>query len=226
MRMLLAEDDVRLGELLERALTETGWDVEWVTDGLVACGRALPGGPEFAVIVLDWMLPGLDGVSVCRRLRDAGVTTPILMLTARGEVRDRVVGLDAGADDYLPKPFDLKELFARVRALRRRSEFADPDVVSVGDLTVDRDARQVERGGVKIELSAREFDILHLLVAKAGRVVTRFELFDHVWDGDTDISSNVIDVHVARVRAKIDRPFGTETITTVRGTGFRVETPE
>lgn len=225
MHVLLAEDDARLGALLEQALSEASWDVEWVTDGLAAYGRALPGGLPYDVLVLDWMLPGLDGVSVCRRLREAGVVTPVLMLTARDAVRDRVVGLDAGADDYLPKPFDLDELLARLRALQRRAEYADPDAVSVGDLVVDRSSRTVERGGTPIELSTREFDILYLLVANAGRVVSRFELFDRVWDGDTDISSNVIDVHLARVRSKIDRPFGTHTITTVRGTGFRVEVP-
>jgi two-component system OmpR family response regulator len=225
MRILLAEDDTRLGALLEQALTEAGWDVEWVTDGLAAYGRALPGGLAYDVLVLDWMLPKLDGVTACRRLRDAGVITPILMLTARDSVRDRVIGLDSGADDYLPKPFDLDELLARLRALQRRAEVADREVATVGDLVVDRGARRVERAGIAIELSAREFDILHLLVANLGRVVSRYELFDHVWDGDTDISSNVIDVHIARVRSKIDRPFGTNTIVTVRGTGFRVETP-
>jgi two-component system OmpR family response regulator len=162
-------------------------------------------------------------VTVCRKLRDAGVTTPVLMLTARSEVRDRVAGLDAGADDYLPKPFDLDELMARLRALRRRGLDATSRTVELGDLVVDPSARRVRRGEVEIELSAREFDILHLLVSRAGQVVTRFTILDEVWDGETDLRSNVIDVHIASVRAKIDRPFGTDTITTLRGVGYRAE---
>ncbi|RJS46953.1 response regulator transcription factor [Nocardioides cavernaquae] len=225
MQILVAEDDVRLGALLETALTEEGWEVELVGDGLSAFGRALPGGLPYDVLLLDWMLPGLEGVTVCRRLREAGVTTPVLMLTARSEIGDRINGLDSGADDYLAKPFDLGELMARLRALVRRSALLTPAIVSVGDLVVDADARRVTRGETPIDLSAREFDILHVLVQEAGRVVSRYDLFDRVWDGETDIGSNVIDVHLARIRAKIDRPFGTETITTVRGAGFRIEVP-
>jgi two-component system OmpR family response regulator len=225
MQILVAEDDVRLGALLETALAEEGWEVEVVGDGLSAYGRALPGGLPYDVVLLDWMLPGLDGVTACRRLRAAGVTTPVMMLTARGESGDRIDGLDAGADDYLAKPFDLGELMARLRALVRRSAIQAPAVVSVGDLVLDSDSRRVTRGDTPIELSTREFDILQVLIREAGRVVTRFDLFDRVWDGETDIGSNVIDVHLARIRAKIDRPFGTETITTVRGAGFRIEVP-
>jgi two-component system OmpR family response regulator len=207
MQILVAEDDVRLGALLETALAEEGWEVELVGDGLSAFGRALPGGLPYDVLLLDWMLPGLEGV-----------TTPVLMLTARSEIGDRINGLDSGADDYLAKPFDLGELMARLRALVRRSALLTPAIVSVGDLVVDADARRVTRGETPIDLSAREFDILHVLVQQAGRVVSRYDLFDRVWDGETDIGSNVI-------RAKIDRPFGTETITTVRGAGFRIEVP-
>jgi two-component system OmpR family response regulator len=225
MQILVAEDDVRLGALLETALAEEGWEVELVGDGLSAFGRALPGGLPYDVLLLDWMLPGLEGVTVCRRLREAGVTTPVLMLTARSEIGDRINGLDSGADDYLAKPFDLGELMARLRALVRRSALLTPAIVSIGDLVVDADARRVTRGETPIDLSAREFDILHVLVQQAGRVVSRYDLFDRVWDGETDIGSNVIDVHLARIRAKIDRPFGTETITTVRGAGFRIEVP-
>jgi two-component system OmpR family response regulator len=223
VRVLVAEDDPRLNDLLVQSLSEAGWDVESVTDGRAAYGRALPGGLAYDVLLLDWMLPGLDGVTVCRKLRDAGVTTPVLMLTARSEVRDRVAGLDAGADDYLPKPFDLDELMARLRALRRRGLDATSRTVELGDLVVDPSARRVRRGEVEIELSAREFDILHLLVSRAGQVVTRFTILDEVWDGETDLRSNVIDVHIASVRAKIDRPFGTDTITTLRGVGYRAE---
>jgi two-component system, OmpR family, response regulator len=229
VRVLVAEDDVRLAALLEQSLDEAGWHVETVHDGTSAYGRALPGGLPYDVLLLDWMLPGQDGVTVARRLRDAGVRTPILMLTARGQVTDRITGLDAGADDYLAKPFDLDELLARLRALRRRTAYdsGEDDVVTVpdpaGDLVVDPVARRVRRGDVEIELSAREFDILYLLVSRAGRVVSRFTILDEVWDGETDLRSNVIDVHLAAIRAKIDRPFGTSTITTLRGAGYRVD---
>jgi two-component system OmpR family response regulator len=223
VRILVAEDDVRLADLLDQSLTEAGWEVEVVHDGTAAYGRALPDGIPYDVLLLDWMLPGTDGVSVCRRLRTLGVTTPVLMLTARGDVRDRIDGLDAGADDYLAKPFDLDELLARLRALRRRSSYAEEAVVEVDDLVVDPMSRRVSRAGTAIELSAREFDVLHLLVARAGQVVSRYAILDEVWDGETDLRSNVIDVHLAAIRAKIDRPFGTSTITTVRGAGYRVD---
>ena len=226
MRILVAEDDERLADLLDQSLAEAGWEVEVVHDGRSAYGRALPDGVPYDALLLDWMLPGLDGVSVCRRLRELGVATPILMLTARGEVRDRVAGLDAGADDYLPKPFDLDELLARLRALRRRATYAEEAVVDIGTLSVDPVARRVSRSGIEVELTAREFDILHLLVSRAGQVVSRYTILDEVWDGETDLRSNVIDVYLASVRAKIDRPFGTSTITTVRGAGYRVEVPD
>jgi two-component system OmpR family response regulator len=223
VQVLVAEDDVRLAALLEQSLREAGWDVEVVHDGRSAYGRALPGGLPYDVLLLDWVLPELDGVTVCRRLREAGVTTPVLMLTARGDVRDRIRGLDAGADDYLPKPFDLDELLARLRALHRRTTYDELDVLEVGDLVVDAAARRVRRAEVEIELSSREFDILWLLASRAGKVVTRYTILDEVWDGETDLRSNVIDVHLATIRSKIDKPFGTDTITTVRGAGYRLD---
>ena len=223
MRILVAEDDRRLADLLDQSLTEAGWAVEVAHDGRSAYGRALPDGVPYDVLLLDWMLPGLDGITVCRRLRALGVTTPVLMLTARGDVRDRIDGLDAGADDYLVKPFDLDELLARIRALVRRSTYGDQAIVEVRDLVVDPAARTVSRAGVPVELSAREFDVLHLLVSRSGQVVSRYTILDEVWDGETDLRSNVIDVHLASIRAKIDRPFGTSTIATVRGAGYRVD---
>jgi two-component system OmpR family response regulator len=223
VRVLLAEDDLRLAALLEQSLVEAGWEVEVVHDGRSAYGRALPDGLPYDVLLLDWMLPELDGVTVCRRLRDLGVTIPVLMLTARGAVRDRIQGLDAGADDYLPKPFDLDELLARLRALHRRTSYDQQDVVQVGDLVIDAASRRVKRGDTPIELSTREFDILHLLAVNAGRVVSRFTILDEVWDGETDLRSNVIDVYLASIRSKIDKPFGTSTITTVRGAGYRLD---
>jgi two-component system, OmpR family, response regulator len=224
VRLLLAEDDPRLAAILVQALGEAGWQVEAVADGREAYARALAEDPP-DVLLLDWMLPGLDGLSVCRRLRAMGVTTPVLVLTARAAVTDRISGLDAGADDYLPKPFDLDELLARLRALHRRAAYDQQPVVTLGDLVVDSGARRVRRREVDIDLSAREFDILWLLATHAGSVVSRFAILDEVWDGDTDLRSNVIDVHLAAIRAKVDRPFGTSTITTVRGAGYRLEQP-
>ncbi len=227
-RVLVAEDEARLADLLQQSLEEAGWDVDVVPDGPAAYRAALGalGGdaPAYDVLMLDWMLPGMEGVTVCRKLRELGVRTPVLMLTARITVPDRVTGLEAGADDYLVKPFDLDELIARLRALRRRGG-ADEDErpLRVDDLTLDPAARRVQRGGTEIELSAREFDILRLLMERTGRLVTRFTILDEVWDGETDLRSNVIDVHVAALRAKIDRPFGTQTITTLRGAGYRVD---
>jgi len=223
VRILVAEDDKRLADVLDQSLTEAGWEVEVVHDGRSAYGRALPDGIPYDVLLLDWMLPELDGVAVCRRLRELGVTTPVLMLTARADVRDRIDGLDAGADDYLPKPFDLDELLARLRALRRRTAYADAARLMIGDLVVDPGARRVARADIEIELSAREFDILHLLTSRAGKVVSRYTILDEVWDGETDLRSNAIDVHIASIRGKIDKPFGTHTITTLRGAGYRVE---
>ncbi|GAA4086679.1 response regulator transcription factor [Nocardioides kongjuensis] len=225
MRVLVAEDDVRLADLLDESLSEAGWDVEVVHDGRTAYERLLAGS-EYDVALLDWMLPGKDGLSVARQLRGLGLVTPILMLTARGEVRDRIEGLDAGADDYLPKPFDLDELLARLRALYRRNSLTGRAPVQVGDLVVDPGSRRVTRAGEEVTLSAREFDILHLLAAHAGQVVTRLTILDEVWDGETDLRSNVIDVHLAAIRAKIDRPFGTRTITTLRGVGYRLDPPD
>ncbi|MFL6150744.1 MAG: response regulator transcription factor [Ornithinibacter sp.] len=220
MRILIVEDDDRLRALLADTLAEAGWDVEEAADGRAGVGAALGGTHD--VVLLDVLLPGLDGISLCRRLRAAGNEVPVLMLTARDQVASKIEGLDAGADDYLPKPFDVDELLARLRALTRRTAAAQGPII-IGDLRVDPAARRVARAGTEIELTAREFDILELLVSRAGQVVTRFEILDEVWDGETDLRSNVIDVYLASIRAKIDRPFGTRTITTVRGAGYRVE---
>ena len=223
MHVLVAEDEARLAALLEQSLAEAGWEVDVHADGRSAYDAALAGGTDYDILLLDWMLPQLDGVSVCRRLREMGVRTPVLMLTARTTVPDRITGLDAGADDYLVKPFDRDELLARLRALHRRATADGEESLQVGDLVLDPSSRRATRGGAEIELSAREFDILELLMRRAGRLVTRFTILDEVWDGETDIRSNVIDVHVASLRSKIDRPFGTNTITTLRGSGYRVD---
>jgi DNA-binding response OmpR family regulator len=234
LRVLLAEDDARLAEVLEQSLTEAGWTVDVRHDGGDAFRAATDADTDagtastaaYDVLLVDWMLPTMDGVTLCRRLRSLGVNTPVLMLTARSTTRDLVAGLEGGADDYLRKPYELEELLSRLRALYRRSRI-DPDEppVHVGELTLDPVAHRVARGGTEIDLSAREFDILHLLMSRAGKVVSRFAILNEVWDGETDLRSNVIDVHIATLRAKIDRPFGADTITTMRGVGYRLEAP-
>jgi two-component system OmpR family response regulator len=218
VRVLVIEDDERLADVLARGLADAGHAVALRRTGTDGLDAALD--DAYDAIVLDWMLPGRDGPSVCRELRVRGDNTPVLMLTARHAVADRVGGLDAGADDYLTKPFALDELLARLRVFARRRD--GRTTLTVGDLAIDRERRAVARGGVPIELTAREFDLLALLAERAGRVVTRLQILDEVWDGEADLRSNAIDVHVANLRAKIDRPFGRRTIQTVRGVGFRM----
>jgi DNA-binding response OmpR family regulator len=218
VRVLVIEDEERLADVLERGLSEAGHAVTVRhngPDGLLAAS-----GEDFDVVVLDWMLPGQDGPSVCRILRQRGVRTPVLMLTARHSVPDRVAGLDAGADDYLAKPFSFDELLARLRVIARRLEPAP--VLVVGDLQIDQGRRMVTRAGSQVELTAREFDVLTLLASRAGRVVTRFQILEEVWDGEADLRSNVIDVYIANLRAKVDKPFGRSSIQTLRGAGYRL----
>jgi DNA-binding response OmpR family regulator len=218
MRVLVIEDDEALADVLMRGLADAGHDVavrRTGPDGVVA---AL--AEDHDALVLDWMLPGQSGPSVCRELRARGNHTPVLMLTARHAVPDRIDGLDAGADDYLTKPFAFDELLARLRVFERRH--GGQELLVVDDLKVDRDRRTVTRAGVIVDVTAREFDLLALLVERAGRVVTRLQILDEVWDGEPDLRSNAIDVHVGNLRAKIDRPFGRRSIQTVRGIGFRL----
>ncbi|MCW2778026.1 MAG: transcriptional regulator [Frankiales bacterium] len=217
----MAEDDLRMAALLEQLLREAGSETTVHHDGPSALEAARRGG--FDVLLLDWMLPGLSGPQVLAALRADGHSTPALLLTARGDVRDRVDGLDAGADDYLAKPFDVDELLARLRALHRRGSGHGLVAMRAGDLLVDPDSRTASRAGQPLSLSAREFDILALLVSRAGRVVSRFTILDEVWDGDTDLRSNTIDVHVASLRGKVDRPFRRDSIQTVRGAGYRLD---
>ena len=221
MRVLLAEDESRLAELLVQVITEAGWTALAVPDGPAALAAGRAGGHD--VLLLDWMLPGMEGPEVIAALRAEGHRTPVLLLTARGALPDRVQGLDAGADDYLAKPFEVDELLARLRALHRRATPSAVTALRAGDLVVDPDSGRVHRGSRDIALSARELAILVLLMRRAGRYVTRFAILDEVWDGHTDLSSNVIDVHIANLRAKIDTPFGRTTIQTVRGVGYRLD---
>ena len=220
MRVLIVEDDVKMAGLLRRGLREEGHavDVARTGDDAVWMGQSA----EYDAIVLDLMLPGLDGASVCRRWREQGVWAPVVMLTARDAVEDRVAGLDAGADDYLPKPFAFAELLARLRALSRRGAAARPAVVEVGDLRLDPATRQVWRGDVEIVLSGKEFALLETFMRRPGQVLSRLQLLEHAWDYAYENRSNVVDVYVRYLREKVDRPFGRRSIETVRGVGYRL----
>jgi two-component system OmpR family response regulator len=220
MRILVVEDELKMASLLQRGLREEGHaaDVARTGDDGLWMARAV----EYDAIVLDLMLPGLNGVELCRQLRDDGVWSPVLMLTARNSVEDRVAGLDAGADDYLPKPFSFAELLARLRALARRGPAERPAVIEVGSLRLDPATRQVWRGDDEIHLSAKEFALLETFMRRPGQVLSRYQLLEHAWDYAYENRSNVVDVYVRYLRDKVDRPFGVETIETVRGSGYRL----
>jgi len=222
MRILLVEDDPRIILFVGEALEEAGYSVAVARDGEDGFLDARLN--SYDLIVLDLALPTLDGVEVARRLRAAGTTTPILMLTARDRERDKILGLDAGADDYLTKPFRLGELLARVRALLRRDSLARARVMSVGDLTLDTVARRAWRAGREMALSGREYTLLEYLVHHAGQVVTRAELEETVW-GESDIGSNVAEVYIGYLRQKIDAPFAVPLLHTVRGIGYTLRGP-
>jgi DNA-binding response OmpR family regulator len=224
VRVLVVEDQPKMQALLCRGLRGAGYAVDAAGDGLVALHEAREGA--YDALVLDVMLPGLDGFEVLRRLRDDGVWTPVLMLTARDAVADRVRGLDLGADDYLVKPFAFTELVSRVRALIRRGAVPCPVVMRCGPLELEPATRAVAVGGAPVELSAREFALLELLLQRQGRVVTRTEILDHVWDASYDGASNVVDVYIKYLRDKIDRRFGADWIHTVRGFGYRLAAPQ
>src|SRR3954468_2519760 len=209
--------------LLETALQEAGYDVDLAHSGEQAVDAVA--AAHFDAIVLDVMLPGLNGFETCRRIRGRGVGAPILMLTARAAVGDRISGLDAGADDYLPKPFSLEELLARVRALLRRGPSHADRTVAVGDLELDAAELVARRGGTSVHLTPREFAILALLMRRPGRVVSRDEILRHAWSGEPDPRSNVIEVLVNRIRRKIDRDVDPTRVETVRGIGYRFRRP-
>ena len=221
MHYLVVDDEIRLTDLVVRYLGESGHTSEGRYDG--PTGLIAARDPRVDAVVLDVMLPGMDGVEVCRTLRAEGIDVPVILLTARGAINERVAGLDAGADDYVVKPFAMEELLARLRAISRRRP--DPSGrLQVGDLVLDPEQQRAWRADAELDLSRREFDVLRVLMQNAGRVVTRLQLLEEVWDGETDLRSNAIDVHISKVRTKVDRAFGRTTITTLRGRGYRLET--
>ena len=220
MRVLLVEDDAPMAAAIRRGLRVEGIAAEVAARGRVALDMTRNG--EFDAIVLDIMLPDLDGFETCRRLRASGVWTPVIMLTARDTVEDRVRGLDEGADDYLTKPFSLAELLARLRAVARRAPIERPPVLEVGDLRLDPATHRVWRRDVEVELSAREFALLETFMRRPGHALSQLQLLDAVWEGVSGQRSNVVEVYVRYLREKLDRPFGVESIETVRGVGYRL----
>jgi two-component system, OmpR family, response regulator len=221
MRLLVVEDDEKLARAVTRGLRGEGHAVDAVGDGAAALLQAA--AYDYDAVVLDVMLPERDGFAVCRALRDRGCWAPVLMLTARTGVDDRIDGLDAGADDYLAKPFDFGELLARLRALIRRAPAERPARLNVGDLVVDPATRRVTRAGTDVELTAREFAVLEYLARHPGEVISRTRLLDHVWDENYLGSTNIVDVYVGYLRRKLEQPFGRALIRTVRGVGFVLE---
>jgi two-component system OmpR family response regulator len=220
VRVLVVEDEPKMAALLRRGLVEEGYAVDVAANGEAGLGAAVSRG--YDALVLDVMLPRLSGFEVCRRLRAARVWVPVLMLTARDALPDRVTGLDGGADDYLSKPFHLEELFARLRALTRRGLVERPTQLVAGQLRVDPTSRRCWRGETEIALTAKEFALLELFLRSPDAVLTREVLLEHCWDFAYESRSNVVDVHMRALRDKIDRPFGIVSLQTVRGVGYRL----
>jgi heavy metal response regulator len=224
MRILLVEDDPRIARFIAQGLREQTYAVDVTADGEDALYKAAIN--DYDAVILDVMLPGRDGFGVCRELRATGSTIPIIMLTARDALQDRIHGLDTGADDYLTKPFEVSELLARLRALLRRGHIIRPDTITISDLIIDTRAHQVTRGGHKIELTAKEYALLEYLARERGRVLGRAEIAEHVWDENFDPLSNLIDVNINRLRRKIDDGYSQSLIHTRRGEGYIMTTPD
>ena len=220
MHVLVVEDEVKMAALIRRGLAEEGLVVDLAAAGEDAL--TMVGSTAYDAIVLDVMLPGIDGFETCRRLRGENIWSPVLMLTARDAIEDRVAGLDGGADDYLTKPFSFAELFARLRALVRRGQSERPPVLEAGDLRLNPATRQAWRGETEIELSAKEFAVLEVFMRRPGHVLSRLQLLERAWEYDYEHRSNVIEVYVRYLRRKIDVPFGVKSIETVRGAGYRL----
>ncbi len=224
MRILLVEDNRRLSDSLKAVLVEDGYAVDTAYDGVEA--EELATFTPYDVIVLDIMLPKRDGIEVCKSLRTQKVKTPILMLTARDSLDDRVQGLDSGADDYLVKPFEIKELRARLRALLRRDADTKGSNLMVADLRLDPATHDAWRGKTKLDLTAKEFSLLEYMMRNPNRLITRDMVLNHLWDYSQTLASNVVDVHIRRLRRKVDDPFEPKLIETIRGAGYRLRTPE
>src|SRR4051794_14720252 len=220
MHVLVVEDELKMAALIRRGLSEQGLTVDVAGKGEEAV--LLAGVTSYDAIVLDVILPGIDGFETCRRLRREGVWAPVLMLSARGALEDRVAGLDGGADDYMTKPFSFAELLARLRALVRRGQSERPAVIEVGELRLDPATRQVWRGEAEIDLSAKEFVLFETFMRNPGIVLDRSHLLEQAWEYDFEQRSNLIDVYIRYLREKLDRPFGVESIETVRGAGYRL----
>jgi heavy metal response regulator len=218
MRMLVVEDEKKIAEFVRRGLKEEGYAVDVVYDGTQAYFLATT--EDYDLIILDLMIPGMDGISLCQRLRDDKIATPILILTVKDSVKDKVLGLDSGANDYLTKPFAFEELLARCRALMRKYEVSAPGKLLVSDLELDLLSHEVRRGGGAVSLTAKEFALLEFLMRNEGKVVTRTMISEHVWDIHFDPMTNVIDVYINRLREKIDRGFKKPLIQTIRGRGY------
>ena len=220
MRVLVVEDEIPLAKLIRQGLVAEGLLADIAIRGEDALWMA--DATPYDVVCLDVNLPGIDGFETCRRLRAAGVATPILMLTARDAVEDRISGLDTGADDYLVKPFDFGELLARIRALARRPAASGEPAVRVGDLVLDPSTHRVRRGDTTIDLSVKEVQILEVFMRRPGQILSRLQILEGAWDGDYENRSNIVDVYIRLLREKIDRPFGLQTLETVRGAGYRL----
>ncbi len=224
MRILLVEDNRQLSDSLRRVLVEDGYAVDTAFDGIE--GEELASFTPYDAMILDIMLPKRDGIQVCRALRSQRVKTPILMLTARDSLDDRVQGLDSGADDYLVKPFEIKELRARLRALMRRDADSKGADLVVADLRLDPASHFAWRGKTKLDLTAKEFALLEYLMRNPNRLITREMVLNHLWDYGQTLASNVVDVHIRRLRRKVDDPFDLKLIETIRGAGYRLRNPE
>jgi DNA-binding response OmpR family regulator len=220
MRILVIEDEIKLANAIKRALEIKKYAVDVCTDGISGFDMAV--GEDFDLILLDVMLPGMDGMTVCKKMREEGKTTPILMLTAKGQINDKVTGLDIGADDYMVKPFSFEELFARIRALIRRPKHVTQTVLKIKDITLNSTSYTVKRNTTPIQLSTKEFAILEYLMRFKNTVVSRDQLVNHVWNYDADVLPNVVEVHIKHLRDKIDAPFLEKVIQTIRGRGYMI----
>lgn len=221
MRILIVEDELKLAQALKRALELQKYSLDVAIDGIK--GFDLASSESYALIILDVMLPSMDGIEICRELRQENIQTPILMLTAKGQVSDKTSGLDAGADDYMVKPFSLEELFSRIRALIRRANKNHDFVLTARDLTLDPVSLKVKRTGKEISLSTKEFEILEYLMRNKNKVLSKSQIVNNVWNYDADVLLTTVEVHIKNLRDKVDKPFKAQLINTVRGFGYEIK---